>query len=170
MDIKTIAPATTARRPRPLSPNIQIYRPQLTSVLSIANRITGIVLSVGAVGLVIWFSAAVAGPGPYAIVQQAIGSWIGRIVMLGLTLAFFLHMWRHPPPRSVPSTASSCCRSIFPDGPSSRRAWYSPSRPGQPVSISADGSDELPILPLSSSARSVLAQPNAARSTGWRNG
>ena len=92
MDIKTIAPATTAPRPRPLSPNIQIYRPQLTSVLSIANRITGIVLSVGAVGLVIWLSAAVAGPGPYAIVQQAIGSWIGRIVMLGLTLAFFLHM------------------------------------------------------------------------------
>jgi succinate dehydrogenase / fumarate reductase cytochrome b subunit len=30
-------------RPRPQSPNIQIYRPQLTSVLSIANRITGVV-------------------------------------------------------------------------------------------------------------------------------
>jgi len=92
MDIKSIAPATKAPRPRPLSPNIQIYRPQLTSVLSIANRITGIVLSAGAVGLVIWLCAAVAGPGPYAIVQHAIGSWIGRIVMLGLTLAFFLHM------------------------------------------------------------------------------
>jgi succinate dehydrogenase / fumarate reductase cytochrome b subunit len=92
MDIKTIAPATKALRPRPLSPNIQIYRPQLTSVLSIANRITGVVLSVGAVGLVIWLSAAVAGPEPYAIVQQAIGSWIGRIVMLGFTFAFFLHL------------------------------------------------------------------------------
>ena len=92
MDIKTIAPATKALRPRPLSPNIQIYRPQLTSVLSIANRITGVVLSVGAVGLVIWLSAAVAGREPYAIVQQAIGSWIGRIVMLGFTFAFFLHL------------------------------------------------------------------------------
>jgi succinate dehydrogenase / fumarate reductase cytochrome b subunit len=92
MDIKTIAPATKAPRPRPLSPNIQNYRPQLTSVLSIANRITGVILSVGAVGLVIWLSAAAAGPGPYAIVQQAIGSWIGRIVMLGFTFAFFLHL------------------------------------------------------------------------------
>jgi len=92
MDIKTIAPATKALRPRPLSPNIQIYRPQLTSVLSIANRITGVVLSVGAVGLVIWLSAAAAGPEPYAIVQRLIGSWIGRIVMLGFTFAFFLHL------------------------------------------------------------------------------
>ena len=32
---------------RPLSPDIQIYRPQLTSVLSISHRITGIALSVG---------------------------------------------------------------------------------------------------------------------------
>ncbi len=92
MHIKSIAPATKAPRPRPLSPNIQIYRPQLTSVLSIANRITGILLSVGAVGLVIWLSAAAAGPGPYAIIQQAIGSWIGRLVLLGFTFAFFLHL------------------------------------------------------------------------------
>lgn len=92
MDIKTIAPATKTPRPRPLSPNIQNYRPQLTSVLSIANRITGVVLSVGAIGLVVWLSAAAAGPEPYAAVQQAIGSWIGQIVMLGFTFAFFLHL------------------------------------------------------------------------------
>ena len=41
---------STPKRLRPLSPNIQIYRPQLTSVLSIANRITGLLLSLGAVG------------------------------------------------------------------------------------------------------------------------
>ncbi len=92
MHIKTIAPATKATQPRPLSPNIQIYRPQLTSVLSIANRITGVLLSVGAVGLVIWLSAAAAGPGPYATVQQAIGSWIGRFLLFGCTFAFFLHL------------------------------------------------------------------------------
>ena len=79
-------------RPRPLSPNIQIYQPQLTSILSIVNRITGVVLSIGAVGLVIWLSAAASGPGPYAIVQQACGSWIGRFVLFGCTFAFFLHL------------------------------------------------------------------------------
>ena len=34
-------------RERPLSPNIQIYRPQITSVLSIGNRITGVLLGIG---------------------------------------------------------------------------------------------------------------------------
>jgi succinate dehydrogenase / fumarate reductase cytochrome b subunit len=92
MDIQTTAPVTRAPRQRPLSPNIQNYRPQLTSVLSIANRITGVVLSIGAVGLVIWLSAAAAGPEPYAIVQRVIGSWFGWIVMLGFTFAFFLHL------------------------------------------------------------------------------
>lgn len=92
MDIKTTAPATKAPRPRPLSPNIQNYRPQLTSVLSIANRITGVVLSIGAVVLVIWLSAAAAGPKPYAAVQQAIGSWVGLVILFGFTFAFFLHL------------------------------------------------------------------------------
>jgi succinate dehydrogenase / fumarate reductase cytochrome b subunit len=81
-----------ARRFRPLSPNIQIYRPQLTSVLSIANRITGVALSIGAVGLVVWLSAAAVGPQPYAIVQKAIATWGGRIVLFGFTFAFFLHL------------------------------------------------------------------------------
>ena len=47
---------------RPMSPNIQIYRPQLTSVLSIANRTSGVVASAGAIGLVLWLVAAAAGP------------------------------------------------------------------------------------------------------------
>jgi succinate dehydrogenase / fumarate reductase cytochrome b subunit len=79
-------------RPRPLSPNIQIYRPQLTSVLSIANRLTGIVLSLGSVGLVVWLSAAALGAEPYATVQKLIVSWSGQIVLLAFTFAFFLHL------------------------------------------------------------------------------
>jgi succinate dehydrogenase / fumarate reductase cytochrome b subunit len=78
-------------RPRPQSPNIQIYRPQLTSVLSIANRITGIVLSLAAVGLVLWLSAAAAGPEAYGAVRGVIASWPGQVVLLGCTFAFFLH-------------------------------------------------------------------------------
>jgi len=80
-----------AKRPRPLSPNVQIYRPQLTSVLSILNRVTGIFLSVYAVVLVIWLVAAATGPRAYAAVEVAITSWIGQIVLFGVTFAFFLH-------------------------------------------------------------------------------
>lgn len=79
-------------RPRPLSPNIQIYRPQLTSVLSIANRITGIALSLGAVGLVAWLIAAAAGPQAFAAAQGALASWIGQAALFCFTFAFFLHL------------------------------------------------------------------------------
>lgn len=79
-------------RPRPLSPNIQIYRPQLTSVLSILNRVTGVLLSVCAVVLVVWLIAAASGPQTYRIVQSAIASSIGQIVLFAATFAFFLHL------------------------------------------------------------------------------
>lgn len=79
-------------RPRPKSPNIQIYRPQLTSVLSILNRITGNILSACAVVLVIWLIAAATGPQDYSVVQSAIASWIGQVVLFGATFAFFLHL------------------------------------------------------------------------------
>ncbi len=85
-------PNSSAKRTRPLSPNIQIYRPQLTSVLSIINRITGLVLSVAAVVLVIWLIAATTGPQAYAAVQGAIASWMGQIVLFGATFSFFLHL------------------------------------------------------------------------------
>lgn len=91
MDPKT-AITKAVLRPRPQSPNIQIYRPQITSVLSIANRITGVALSLGAVGLVIWLSAAAAGPETYEIIHRVIASWAGQVLLLGFTVAFFLHL------------------------------------------------------------------------------
>ncbi len=80
------------KRPRPLSPNIQIYKPQLTSVLSIVNRISGIVLSLYAVALVLWLTAAAAGPQTYSTVHVFIVSWVGQILLFGCTLSFFMHL------------------------------------------------------------------------------
>ncbi|MBN9007526.1 MAG: succinate dehydrogenase, cytochrome b556 subunit [Rhizobiales bacterium] len=82
----------SSTRPRPLSPNIQIYRPQLTSVLSIANRITGVALSVCAIGLVGWLVAAARGPRAYSWFQGVIGAWPVQILLLIATFAFFLHL------------------------------------------------------------------------------
>jgi succinate dehydrogenase / fumarate reductase, cytochrome b subunit len=83
---------SNVERSRPQSPNIQIYRPQLTSVLSIANRISGVVSSIAAVGLVVWLIAAAAGPQAYAAVQGVLASTIGQTVLFGATFAFFLHL------------------------------------------------------------------------------
>ncbi len=82
----------STERSWPQSPNIQIYRPQLTSVLSIANRISGVVSSIAAVGLVAWLVAAAAGPETYAAMQGLLASPVGKIMLLGATFAFFLHL------------------------------------------------------------------------------
>jgi succinate dehydrogenase / fumarate reductase cytochrome b subunit len=86
-----MASSSSSKSQKPLSPNIQLYRPQLTSVLSILNRVTGVFLSVAAIALVIWLLAAAAGPQAYAIVQAAFASWTGQVILLGCTFAFFLH-------------------------------------------------------------------------------
>ena len=80
------------KRERPLSPHLQIYRPQLTSVLSITHRATGIVLVVGTLLLVYWLLAAASGAEAYASAQALMGSWIGRTVLLGFSFALFYHL------------------------------------------------------------------------------
>jgi succinate dehydrogenase / fumarate reductase cytochrome b subunit len=77
---------------RPCSPNIQHYRPQLTSVLSIMNRMSGVLLSACALVLVIWLIAAAAGPRSYAAVHGVIASRPGQVILFGATFAFFLHL------------------------------------------------------------------------------
>ena len=77
---------------RPLSPHLQVYRPQFTSVLSILHRITGIALAVGTLLLVWWLIAAAAGPTEFATVQNFIGSVVGRILLLGWSFALYYHL------------------------------------------------------------------------------
>ena len=77
---------------RPLSPHIQIYRWQLPMVLSIIHRATGIALTVGMLVLVYWLLAAASGAEAYASAQQLLGSWIGRVVLLGFSFALFFHL------------------------------------------------------------------------------
>jgi succinate dehydrogenase / fumarate reductase cytochrome b subunit len=88
-----MASSTSSKSQKPLSPNIQLYRPQLTSVLSIVNRITGVFLSIAAIALVTWLLAAAAGPQAYAMVQAALASWTGQVTLFGCTFAFFLHFF-----------------------------------------------------------------------------
>ena len=77
---------------RPLSPHLQIYRPQLTSVLSISHRASGVALAGGAIVLVVWLLALAAGPDAYARVVAVIGSLPGKIVVFVFTLALYFHL------------------------------------------------------------------------------
>ena len=76
---------------RPLSPHLQVYRPQLTSMLSIAHRISGVALCAGALVLVAWLLGLAAGPAAYAGVSAVIGSLPGQVIVFLFTLALYFH-------------------------------------------------------------------------------
>lgn len=79
-------------RDRPLSPHLQVYRPQYTSVLSILHRIAGVALAAGSVLLVYWLVAAAAGAEAYETARGLVGSIIGQLFLFGWTLALFYHL------------------------------------------------------------------------------
>ncbi|MFC6687601.1 succinate dehydrogenase, cytochrome b556 subunit [Jhaorihella thermophila] len=83
--------ASPTPRERPLSPHLQIYRPQMTSISSILIRITGNALIVGAFLLVWWLLAAATSEEYFNFVDGVITSWFGDIVM---TLSL-LGIWYH---------------------------------------------------------------------------
>ena len=76
---------------RPISPHLQVYRPQITSVLSIFHRATGIALGLGAVILSLWLAAAASSDRWFGWAQAAIDSILGMIILFGFTLALFYH-------------------------------------------------------------------------------
>ena len=86
-----MAQSNSAQSSRPLSPHLTIYRPQITSVLSITHRATGVVLAFGAVLLTYWLTAATYGAEAYADAQALLGSWFGRLVLLGVVFSLWFH-------------------------------------------------------------------------------
>jgi succinate dehydrogenase / fumarate reductase cytochrome b subunit len=93
-----VAPdAPSAQQPvsavaRPLSPHLQVYRPQLTSVLSITHRATGVGLAIGTLLLVWWLVAAATGPEQFNAMQRFLGTWLGKLLLLGWTFSLFFHL------------------------------------------------------------------------------
>ena len=81
-----------APRQRPLSPHLQVYRPQLTSVLSILHRLTGVTLAGGTLLLTWWLVAAARGPDAYLVVAAFYRSWFGHLVLLGFAWALMYHL------------------------------------------------------------------------------
>ncbi len=77
---------------RPLSPHLQVYRPQLTSVLSISHRATGVVNALALAALVWWLAAAASGPDAYATATGVFTSWFGRLFAVVATYAFIYHL------------------------------------------------------------------------------
>lgn len=77
---------------RPLSPHLQVYKPQLTSVLSILHRATGIALAVGTLLVTYWLSSIAGGEESFNAANAIAGSFVGKLVLFFWTWALFYHL------------------------------------------------------------------------------
>jgi succinate dehydrogenase / fumarate reductase cytochrome b subunit len=79
---------------RPLSPFMfpTWYRFEITSVLSILHRLTGIALAVGSTLLAWWLVAVAAGGEVFASTHAFIASPIGILLLFLWSVAFFYHL------------------------------------------------------------------------------
>lgn len=84
--------ASTSGSKRPTSPHLTIYRPQITSMMSIGHRITGCAMAVSMALVVWWFLAAASGPEAFETADGVLTSWLGGLVLLLSALAFFYHL------------------------------------------------------------------------------
>ena len=79
---------------RPLSPYLQYVNARTlhTMGFSILHRITGVALSVGALPLVYWLTAAALGPESYAAARDVLASFWMQALMAGWVFGFCYHL------------------------------------------------------------------------------
>jgi len=81
---------------RPLSPFMigPYYKPQLTSLMSIAHRASGVFLSLVGAPLLLWFIIAVGnGPEAYRDLVGFFEGWAGRVLLAASLLGLFYHLF-----------------------------------------------------------------------------
>lgn len=83
---------TSAKRERPLSPHVQVWRWHITMATSILNRATGVALYVGALIAAGWAISMAAGPAAFDSYMGLLGSVLGKLVLFGLTVSIFFHL------------------------------------------------------------------------------
>ncbi len=82
----------SAAAKRPLSPHLQIYKPQLTSFTSISHRASGVFLSLGSLLLAVWLYALAFDSSLYITITDAVQSTVGWLALLAWSAAFYYHL------------------------------------------------------------------------------
>ena len=76
----------------PLSPHLQIYRWQISSLLSIIHRITGILNLLGLIFISAWISSAGIGENLFEYFSVFLKSFIGKFILIGFTWSISYHL------------------------------------------------------------------------------
>ena len=73
---------------KPLSPHIQIYSWNISSLISISHRITGVINIVVLTIICFWIASLLLGSSIYVIIQNILNSFFGKLLVLGITWSF----------------------------------------------------------------------------------
>ena len=76
----------------PLSPHLQIYRWQISSLISISHRITGIINVIGLVIICIWIGLLFAGESNYELINIFFQSYFGKLFVMGFVWSYSFHL------------------------------------------------------------------------------
>ena len=80
------------KKNKPLSPHLTIYKPQITSVMSISHRLSGVFQSVGTVIVFIFFISIFAGEKYYDLTTFFFNSYLGRLFIFFYIFSLCYHM------------------------------------------------------------------------------
>tara|TARA_B100000700_G_C14885066_1_gene779913 strand:- start:308 stop:694 length:387 start_codon:yes stop_codon:yes gene_type:complete len=76
----------------PLSPHLQIYRWQISSLLSITHRISGIINLLALILIFFWLIFLSLGESNYELFLLAINSFFGKFILIGFTWSMCFHI------------------------------------------------------------------------------
>ena len=76
----------------PLSPHLQIYRWQISSLISITHRITGILNFLGLIFISAWISSAGISENLFEYFLIFLKSFIGKFILIGFTWSISYHL------------------------------------------------------------------------------
>ena len=72
----------------PISPHLQVYKWHVSSLVSIATRITGIINILVITLICIWFASLLLGEANYKIINMFFQSILGKFLVIGITWSF----------------------------------------------------------------------------------
>ena len=76
----------------PLSPHIQIYNWNISSLISISHRIVGVINIFVLTLICFWIVAIFFGSTTYEIIQRILESFFGKFLVIGITWSFSFYM------------------------------------------------------------------------------
>ena len=76
----------------PLSPHLQIYRWQVSSLVSITHRISGIINLLALILIFFWLVILSIGESNYELFLLTINSFFGKFILIGFTWSMIFHL------------------------------------------------------------------------------